>query len=75
MISERVLLLGTLDSLTGAVTPEPVVATLDPSGQRALSWTSLDAHEPHSTTPRRALLRLPDLALVPLDAPQSLRRL
>ncbi|MBD5325384.1 MAG: hypothetical protein HDS04_01740 [Bacteroides sp.] len=59
------LLLGTIDD-DGRVCPRPVVVTLLPDGTVA-SWHYLTGHEPHSTTPLRALLRLPAPSLHPLD--------
>lgn len=58
------LLLGIRDS-DGRITPTPVIVTLTPDGKVA-AWHPLGAHEPHSTTPLRALLDLPTLSLLPL---------
>lgn len=57
----RRLLLGTIDA-EGHVDPTPVIATISPDGNIA-SWTPLTGHEPHSTTPLRALLSLPSATL------------
>lgn len=59
----RHLLPGTIDP-DGHITPTPVIVTLLPDGSVS-SWEPLDGHEPHSTTPLRALLRLPELTMLP----------
>lgn len=58
------LLLGTIDP-DGRIDPRPVIVTLRPDGQVA-DWHHLAAHEPPSTIPLRALLRLPCATLHPL---------
>lgn len=60
----RHLLPGTITP-DGLITSTPVIVTLLPDGSVG-SWEPLDGHEPHSTTPLRALLRFPDLSLIPL---------
>lgn len=60
----RHLLPGTIDA-DGHISAVPVIVTLAADGS-VRSWQCLESHEPHSTTPLRALLRLTDLTLVPL---------
>ena len=60
----RHLLPGTIDA-DGKVDPTPVIITLDSEG-RVAEWHPLDGHEPHSTTPLRALLNLATSELHPL---------
>ena len=60
----RHLLPGTIAS-DGGISSVPVIVTLRPDGTVS-EWELLDGHEPHSTTPLRALLRLSDLTLAPL---------
>lgn len=43
----------------GTIDPTPVIVSLDDEGT-VTDWKTLDGHEPHSTTPLRALLR-PDI--------------
>ena len=61
MMTERRLLLG-IRRPDGSVDPTPVVVSILPDGT-VDSWQTLGACEPHSTTPMRALLQLPDLTL------------
>ena len=60
----RHLLPGTINP-DGSISPTPVIVTLSPDGTVS-DWEHLEGHEPHSTTPLRALLRLSDLTLAPL---------
>lgn len=47
----------------GRIDPNPVIVELASDGA-VMSWHTLDGIEPHSTTPLRALLRLPDLHII-----------
>lgn len=58
------LLPGTIDK-NGHISAAPVIVTLRHDGTVS-AWEFLEGHEPHSTTPLRALLRLSDLTLAPL---------
>ncbi len=60
----RHLLPGTIGT-DGKISAVPVIVTLSSDGTVS-TWEHLDAHEPHSTTPLRALLRLSDLTIAPL---------
>lgn len=60
----RHLLPGTINA-DGHISSVPVIVTLTPDGTVS-QWERLESHEPHSTTPLRALLRLSDLTLAPL---------
>ncbi|MDE6146186.1 MAG: hypothetical protein K2F96_07900 [Muribaculaceae bacterium] len=64
MTSRRHLLPGIIEA-DGRVNPTPVIVTLRADGV-VTEWTPLDGHEPHSTTPLRALLCLSDGTIRPL---------
>lgn len=63
-MTRRHLLPGTINA-DGSITSSPVIVTLT-ADDKVCDWTPLDGHEPHSTTPLRALLRLSDLTISPL---------